>query len=625
MLVLVPAAHAADSPWSWADRAPKLLDVSCSAAARCVAVGSGGYVLHSDAQGTGPQAWSRVGIARADSLTGVTCDAARCIAVSSGTAAAPVSRVFTSADGGATWTDRGELPQFRGDLGRTQAGTDVACDPAGTCTIAGPRGGVWQSADGATWQPVTTADTGTSIERLACPATQTCVLVGPTASFVVRGTNADRIPSPTTGELRAVACESRQRCVASDSLGHVYPIAADFRRWGTGVDLPGVGTTAVALSCASDGCLGITGTGGAVRQVSADRWRLAKTGTKNLVSLSCVDATCVAAGPTAAWYGSTDAGATWTLGNEVAGYEAADCPGGTCVAVGKKDIGVSASAGDLWKTTVVAVDGVDLGGVSCGDGFPACIALGKSRTLVTADGGQTWQNRLPAGAVTGGPEHFACMSVESCVGAGGGGMYTTLDGSRSGWWMGSVQPAAGEMMADLDCPTAVVCVLATKVGIYRGTRATPTSTAWSWTATDADPNEIIVVKGKPAEGLSAVSCPTDGFCTAVGFGGQIFTTTDPQLLHWTGRVVGDPVDLPPFLAVDCATTRVCVAGGQRGYVATTDDGWATNSLDQLPSPTGVRNDGPAIADITCSRTRCLTLGGAFGTVLVGTRAPAAET
>src|SRR5947207_3133029 len=65
------------SPWTWVDRGPKLLSVSCPAQGKCVAVGEGGAVLRSN--GLSPLAWSRVsGLADDEDLVSVACRGSLC-------------------------------------------------------------------------------------------------------------------------------------------------------------------------------------------------------------------------------------------------------------------------------------------------------------------------------------------------------------------------------------------------------------------------------------------------------------------------------------------------------------------------------------------------------------------
>jgi photosystem II stability/assembly factor-like uncharacterized protein len=148
-------------------------------------------------------------------------------------------------------------------------------------------------------------------------------------------------------------------------------------------------------------------------------------------------------------------------------------------------------------------------------------------------------------------------------------------------------------------------VLATTETIYRGDMSAAGGTvSWSWIASDADPSDP----------LNGIACSSASSCTAVGFGGEVMTTTDPALLHWSEKKIGTgpPTDRPPLKAVACPADGVCVAAGERGFVATTTTNWGTWSVDQIG---GVPK--PGIAGIGCvSLRRCILVG---DTVFAGTR------
>jgi photosystem II stability/assembly factor-like uncharacterized protein len=272
-----------------------------------------------------------------------------------------------------------------------------------------------------------------------------------------------------------------------------------------------------------------------------------------------------------------------------------------------ENIGRSTSGGDLWTLPISDVSGLGIDTVSCA-GFPGCLALGKDKTLASADAGITWASRQPAGSIAAGPAAETCVSADQCMGVGGGAIYTTFDGARSGWSIGSIPTAPGEMLKGIACPTPNRCVVASSDGIYRGDLSTTGGeVVWSWTASDADPSDPI----------NGIACASTSSCTAVGFNGQVFTTNDPQLLEWSRQRIGSgpPANRPPLLTVACPAEGVCVAGGDGGYIATTTSNWANWSLDQVGSGNGPQ---PKIASFGCeSPTRCIAVG---DTVFAGARA-----
>jgi photosystem II stability/assembly factor-like uncharacterized protein len=592
------------SPWNWVDRGPKLLDVSCTAPGRCVAVGEDGAILRSTPGEAPPLSWERVALGPRQDLVSVNCRGALCIAVSGGDGTtAGVSEVLRSEDGGDTWSAPDDLPAatVRGGA-KTRVANAVACPPSGPCVIAGAAGGIWRSTDrGKSWSPLSDSSLGLPYRALACPDTGICILVGPGKPVVLQGTAATTIPSPTSGNLKAIACESQSTCTASDSLAHVISISAPWRKWDDSVGLP-KDLDAISLACpAADTCVGLSGKGPALRTTSRSSgdWAKRPTGTADLIAVDCAGTICAAVGKAARWYGSGDTGFEWDQVNAVGKFDALDCSGaaggGTCVAGGKDALGRSSTGGNLW-TTPVAASGLDVAAVSCA-GFPTCVALSDTRTFATLDAGLTWKNRLPAGSVGHGPEAGTCLNANRCVAVGHGSVFTTFDGAQTGWSIGSIPTDPGESLKSIACPTMATCVVATSEGIYRGRLSVAGgSVNWSWVASDADPSDP----------LNGIACSSPSSCTAVGFAGQVLRTTDPDLIHWNAKKIGTgpDSDRPPLKAVACPDDGVCIAGGFRGFVATTTNNWATWSLDQIGG-----TPKPGINAVDCgSPTRCVLVG-----------------
>jgi hypothetical protein len=83
----------------------------------------------------------------------------------------------------------------------------------------------------------------------------------------------------------------------------------------------------------------------------------------------------------------------------------------------------------------------------------------------------------------------------------------------------------------------------------------------------------------------AVSCPSAGFCAAVGSRGGILTSSDPSSPSWTFSVIGTR----DLVAVSCASASFCVAFDDSGDVLSSSDpgggasSWAIAHVDQAPT------------------------------------------
>jgi hypothetical protein len=151
-------------------------------------------------------------------------------------------------------------------------------------------------------------------------------------------------------------------------------------------------------------------------------------------------------------------------------------------------------------------------------------------------------------------------------------------------------------------------VVSTKDTVYRGIlTGAPSDPNWSWTASDVSPDAP----------LNGVACGAPGQCTAVGFGGEVWTTTDPELLQWTGQIIPPgqtEAKTPGWLGVACPAEGVCLAGANGGYIASTQNNWVDFALEQIPGTP----EFPNIKGFGCrTPANCVAFG--TTTILTGTR------
>ncbi len=133
--------------------------------------------------------------------------------------------------------------------------------------------------------------------------------------------------------------------------------------------------------------------------------------------------------------------------------------------------------------------------------------------------------------------------------------------------------------------------------------------SWDWKYAHASPTP---------EKLGGVGCSPGGECTAVGAGGEVWSSDGTDLLHFKRHIVpeGVPVDERPLLAsVACPANGVCLAGGIHGdeaIVASTRNDWTDFSYDKIA---GIEGAAPTITAFGCeSVDRCVAVG---TTALVG--------
>ncbi len=617
------SADQVPSQWSWSDYGPALRDVSCSTPGDCVAVGQRGMVLRSTPGADDRLAWSRIPLEYPEELDGVACTKTFCLAVSNTrtNSATYVSKVFRSTDDGETWSDGVALPA----AGATKTRSALALACTGDCYAVGPGGGVWRSPDqGRSWKDLDLPPKPASFNRVVCPNEGTCVAAGGDAvgsSAVIDGAKVTAVDLPVgTGKgIKALACDSDKRCTATDGIGKYMSLSIPNKSWGK-VKLFPKATVVSALSCPiEDVCVGLTGPV-ALRTTSlsapAPEWQRRPVGSLNLDALDCAREACIAVGKAASWFAGFDAGFDWDRVNEVAKFDAIQCPAGfddTCVAGGEKDIGVSGTGGKLWSEPLSGDAGLNIKYLNC-SAKSECLFLGKTQTLFTTDLA-TFASRFPTTTDPKGTDAQTCISKEICVGINEGVVYTTLDGAVTNWTQTAFPDKATSVACLRGRTDPATCVATTRDFLVLGTGVREDDQFhWNWRFTDADPEE----------GLEAVGCSPGGQCTAVGAGGEILTSDGTNLMHWTELILPNLIEpaekRPLFKSVACPADGVCLAGGVHGpnaIVASTTNNWADYSIDEIE---GIEGAAPTIKSFGCdSADRCVAVG---STSLIGTRKPA---
>jgi hypothetical protein len=237
--------------------------IACPSEGLCVAVDSGGMVLHTSNPLAPSPAWSKASkIPSASPLTAVSCAAeGLCVAVDDeGQAFAST----TPAGGGGTWKSK-EID------GKTPL-TSVSCPSSGLCVAVDREGRALTSTDpwasSPTWTP-RTIDSGTALKAVSCPSESLCVAVDADGRVLASGSPASASSWPTgffdgLGEPVAISCPSTALCVAVDSAGDVLASAdpgAGNPTWSSTAHLAG---EPLAVSCTSTGLCAFTTHAGTV-------------------------------------------------------------------------------------------------------------------------------------------------------------------------------------------------------------------------------------------------------------------------------------------------------------------------------------------------------------------------
>ncbi|HEX3736228.1 MAG TPA: sialidase family protein [Solirubrobacterales bacterium] len=639
LIILACAASAAQAEgvadeWTWTNYGPALRDVSCDSPQHCVAVGQQGMVMRSTATADSPLAWSRVPLEYPVELDGVSCTKTFCLAVSNSrqATASYESMVYRSADGGATWSAGVVLPAD-GKAG-TQSALAIACDPSGaTCYAAGPGGGIWRSGDeGRSWKGLAISADDASYEHIACPAAGTCVAsgtleeekkvvvgkkIGSVAVVEGESVTAVEVPRKLIKALPALACDSPTRCVVTDALGHYGVLSIPGKEWEPIETFPKL-LEVTALSCPRQGtCVGLSGAL-AVRttNLGADDtvWKRRPIGSLNLGAISCTGDGCVAVGKVASWWTGTESGFDWNRINEVAKFEAIQCPAGfgeTCAAGGEKDIGVSNSEGKFWAEPLSGYSGLDVKSVNC-TGKTECLFLNKTMTLFTKDL-IAFKSRHPTITDPKGTDAQTCVTKDICVGINEGVVYTTLDGAVTDWTQNSFPEKATSVACVPRKTDPIECVATTREFVILGKMTRDDGKIrWSWRYADVDPSKT----------PEAVGCSTGGWCTVAGPEGMVLASEGANLMEWTEHIIKETpktpeAERPAFKSVACPGDGVCLVGGVHGpdaIISSTKNNWNDWTYEKIE---GIEGASPTVSAFGCETVNgCVGVGGGS---LVGTR------
>jgi hypothetical protein len=581
-------------------------------------------------------------------LTAISCGGPRaCMAVGNYTAGQTGDQAtLAQAWNGHSWSivrTPNPGPSFGTVLSAVSCPSPVFCVAAGTWTNSVgqsyPLAERWQ---GGRWSisamanPVTS--TQTVLTGVACTSAAACIAVGYFANPYFTQTLAEawnghrwsvqrtpNVPNPTSsvwGQLNGIWCVSAKACTAVGDYEGTVTQSTLAESWNGTTwsikatpNLPGEpGNALNSVSCRSARqCLAVgeyttkaNNAGPLAEAWNGKAWSVQKTpapkGTQNSYlygafcpsALVCLAVGSAAAGDTSRTLAEQWNGHTWSV-------KSAPSPAGSAQLLG------------IWCLSA-----------------RACVAVGSASSgIVTTTLAQTWTGSAwsitktpnllePQASVLNGVSCTAdqCMAVGDYANPAGTRPLTELWNGKAWSIVPSPSPAGtqGASLAGVSCVTADDCVA---VGTsFIGAGNTTLAEAWNGKAWSIAPTPN--PSGAQASFLSAVSCPTAGQCTAVGYYATS-DVTDTLAETWSSK--GWSISKTPnapgsgyttLTGVSCPAVNKCVAVG--GYttapsplaIAQTWNGssWA---IKTLPSPAGAAGTFPQAVSCT-SATACTAVG-----------------
>ena len=503
-----------------------------------------------------------------------------------------------------------------------------------------------------TWTTQVLAAGPTSFTDLSCPSKTVCTAVGGGGSgeaAIFRTTNGGsswfpESPPLLTPSLNEVSCPTASFCLAvgqdpyepvvietTDAGGSWTTVSASFQDADFNVNHLDCVTRATCYATLSDGSLTVSRNGGA-------SWTDHSLGTTSYPdALSCPSpSTCFLSGSSAgtltvqrsAGFG-TSIKIVASLRGVAVPYHVSSiaCPTPTyCMVVTTNAHGAvaytSSNGGTTWSHRSLPLGTDDAFGVGCSGTTFCAVDVSSSRHVQflmasSTNQGRSWRLTslpgtagstllLPLGGDVGSGG-ISCPVTGRCFLAGFatpiGSIYAELASTPA--WSRRVVPSGPAPLSAIACPTDGTCVaVGDGVAMWSGDGGT----SWQTAATPPPSGEA----------LDAIACPTAELCLAVGgkdldASASMYRSLDGGQ-DWTAVTL--PSGLEPLASIACATPTTCVATSSYGapHVVRTIDGgqtWAAASLPLIPS--GEQTD---LSSVTCpSATYCVTVG-SFGSANV---------
>lgn len=352
---------------------------------------------------------------------------------------------------------------------------------AGSSASAAPT---WESRQVA----VGSRERGDSLFGVSCPAASFCVAVGSRGAIVTSDN-----PSGGAGAWRSETAQPGPYVGTSPGEDRTSPGTFE------SVSCPTAGMCA-AVTQAGDLYVSAGPAGG------ADTWRATdldgQSDDTHLKGVSCPTVTfCVAV--------AAGSGAVGSGGAEIIG------------------IGSPLSASP--SSDRAQLDGsLELQAVAC-PSLAFCIAVANKGRIVASSNptGPTplWREM----GAPGGPGDLAavdCPEASFCLaGNARGNVLSNVDASAAGGWR-EANSGPSVPITGISCPTISRCLAVDNNGDV-AVSTNPTGRSGSWSATNLIPFAPSGSQGQPFNAFFGASCPSAGFCAAVGSRGMIFTSANP--------------------------------------------------------------------------------------------------
>ncbi len=498
-----------------------------------------------------------------------------------------------------TWA-KPRLVDHQEPYGDPDGMNSVSCPKASFCVGVDAQGRAVSSTNpsggAGTWTSQVIGTLNDGLDDVSCPEASLCVAVRSDGAILTStqptgGVSAWSTAMVESRPLNGVSCPSAKLCVAVGYGGEVFTAThptEGVSAW-TPADVDG-SNELNRVSCASTTlCVAVDGAGNVVTSTDptggVSAWHVADIdGSSRINGVSCPsESFCVAVDSSGdAFTSAQPAGGAgeWKEEKIDTTLMRGEIPvtlGGVscsspelCVAVdsaGNVVISTEPAAGpSAWVTTNVD-SSYDFSQISCAPGL--CVAADRQGNVVSSTnptgGAHDWRvAEVNPGADV--PTAVECASVSLCLAADESGDVVTGSPISEGgsWSVANIDPPIAQLtgLTGLSCASESFCVA---VGYGEGNLATSTNppggaTAWHLTNIDA---------GNPT--LTDVACPSESLCVALAGEGEIDTSTNPTGGAGAWQHGKLETTLYGLNSVSCPSVHLCVAVARSGDIVTSSN------------------------------------------------------
>ena len=615
---IADGAALASTNTSWSDQLAgvRLRSISCADRYHCVTVGagvSGGLAaLETTDQGLD---WthSTFPTGTTGQFYGVSCaDTVHCWAVGQAPGSPASQIVYTTSNGGLTWTNQTANLPNAANGGTLYALSCLAIGGSYTCVAVGGSGVTYRTTNGGlTWTQTNLSGSHLVVSCVNASSALDCWTSSGTTIYESTNSGStwtSQAAPANTGSITGFSCVTATVCFAS-------------------------GTTTTST--------------GAIFELSSGAWSTVWTGWASMASISCpATNTCVTSGSkpfthspaiysALLWNGSTGTQLTIPAAMAAKGIDSTSCPTtNVCVGVGQEGVTATQNGGSTWTQMLfVPLNSTATSNLACTSNMACVWAPGDETVYWTTDQGSSWQPKSLPTSVTflngGSPQTdgpiigvyaLACGDSQHCAIAVNAAspdtngtdpmVLTTANGGTSWTEQWAYTSWYSLTVTSIACPPSGTWCL----WLGQGYTSHPFATG-GYVPYPGGSVSGLTVPSNGAVGWNSLACPGSSTCTAAGLDGSnnvVVAKTTNGGSSWAAQTPASGFPSGTIPQISCGSTSACivVGGSAASVMQTTNGGSSWSMVTTMPT-------GSSPTEISCGdATHCVARGNVTGQGIV---------